>query len=180
VIPQNNGDCRGSARGRNRFQVRIARFAKLARMAIWRDAFPLEQVKEHSRDTLISHLGIEFVEAGDDYLKARMPVDARTQQPARMLHGGASVALAETLASWAATFVVDREKNYCVGLEINANHVRAVGTGFVTGTARPVHLGRSTQIWEVRIVDDADRLVCVSRVTMAVLATANRYGNTPG
>jgi 1,4-dihydroxy-2-naphthoyl-CoA hydrolase len=105
-----------------------------------------------------------------------MPVDARTHQPAHVLHGGASVALAETLASWAGTFVVDREKNYCVGLEINANHVRPAASGWVLGTARPIHLGRSTQIWEVRIVDEADRLICVSRVTMAVLATASRYG----
>ena len=133
-------------------------------------------MNQHSKDTLIAHLGIEFIEAGDDYVKARMPVDHRTHQPARMLHGGASVALAETLASWAATFVVDRETNYCVGLEINANHVRPVGSGWVIGTARPVHLGRSTQIWEVRVADESDRLVCISRVTMAVLSTPNRYG----
>jgi 1,4-dihydroxy-2-naphthoyl-CoA hydrolase len=149
-------------------------------MAIWRDSFPLELVKQHSQNTLISQLGIEFIEAGDDHLKARMPVDARTHQPAHVLHGGASVVLAETLASWAATYVVDREKSYCVGLEINANHVRPVASGWVTGTARPVHLGRSTQIWEVRITDESERLVCISRVTMAVLATANRYGNPPG
>jgi 1,4-dihydroxy-2-naphthoyl-CoA hydrolase len=149
-------------------------------MGIWRDSFPLELVNEHSRGTLVSHLGIEFIEAGDDYVTARMPVDARTRQPAHVLHGGASVALAETLASWAATFVVDREQNYCVGLEINANHVRAAGSGWVIGTARPVHLGRSTHVWEVRITDESNRLVCISRVTMAVLATANRYGNPPG
>jgi 1,4-dihydroxy-2-naphthoyl-CoA hydrolase len=148
-------------------------------MAIWREPFPLVEVQQHSQNTLISQLGIEFVEAGDDYLTAKMPVDARTHQPAHMLHGGASAALAETLASWAATFVVDREKNYCVGLEINANHVRAVGSGWVIGTARPVHLGRTTQIWDVRIVDESDRLVCVSRVTMAVLAMASRYGSAP-
>ncbi len=146
-------------------------------MAIWHDTFSLDFVKQHSQNTLVSQLGIEFIEAGDDYLTARMPVDARTCQPARVLHGGASVALAETLASWAATFVVDREKNYCVGLEINANHVRAATSGWVTGTARPVHLGRSTQVWEVRLTDESQRLVCISRVTMAVLATANRYGN---
>ncbi|HEV8547589.1 MAG TPA: hotdog fold thioesterase [Polyangiaceae bacterium] len=146
-------------------------------MAIWRDVPQLELLKQHSQDTLITQLGIEFVEAGDDYLIARMPVDTRTRQPAHVLHGGASVALAETLASWAATFVVDREQNYCVGLEINANHLRAVASGWVTGTARPLHLGRSTHVWEVRITDEAQRLVCISRVTMAVLATANRYGN---
>ncbi|HWP05722.1 MAG TPA: hotdog fold thioesterase [Polyangiaceae bacterium] len=146
-------------------------------MAIWHGTFLLDYVKQHSENTLVSQLGIEFIEAGDDYLSARMPVDARTRQPANVLHGGASVALAETLASWAATFVVDRNKNYCVGLEINANHVRAATSGWVIGTARPVHLGRSTQVWEVRITDESQRLVCISRVTMAVLATANRYGN---
>ena len=145
-------------------------------MAIWFDEFPLESAREKGRDTLVDHLGIELLEAGDDYLSARMPVDRRTWQPARVLHGGASVVLAETLASWAATFCVDRSQNHCVGLEINANHVRPVAEGWVTGTARPVHLGRTTQIWEVRITDDANgKLVCVSRVTMAVLSTPNRY-----
>ncbi len=145
-------------------------------MAIWFDGFPLESARERSLETLVDHLGIELVEAGDDYLSARMPVDRRTRQPAGVLHGGASVVLAETLASWAATYCVDRSKNHCVGLEINANHVRPVAEGWVTGTARPVHLGRSTQIWEVRITDDANgKLVCVSRVTMAVLNTPNRY-----
>jgi 1,4-dihydroxy-2-naphthoyl-CoA hydrolase len=144
-------------------------------MAIWFDGFPIELVSERSQGTLITALGIEFVAAGDDFVSARMPVDARTRQPAGVLHGGASVALAETLASWAATFVVDREKHYCVGLEINANHVRAATSGWVIGTARPVHLGRSTHVWEVRIVDEQDKLVCISRVTMAVLSTPNRY-----
>lgn len=144
-------------------------------MAIWFDGFLLDHVNDKSQGTLITQLGIEFIAAGDDYVSARMPVDDRTRQPAGVLHGGASVALAETLASWGATFAVDREKHYCVGLEINANHVRSVGSGWVTGTARPLHLGRSTQIWEVRIVDENDRLVCVSRVTMAVLAVPSRY-----
>lgn len=139
-------------------------------MAIWFDeSFPVSAVNERSRSTLMQHLGIEFTEAGDDYIAAKMPVDERTRQPFGVLHGGASVALAETLASWGAIFVVDRSQYYCVGLEINANHVRAVSSGWVVGTARPVHLGRSTQIWEVRIVDEEKRLVCISRVTMAVL-----------
>lgn len=136
---------------------------------------PLEAVQERNRGTLVEALGIELVARGDDFLTGRMPVDQRTHQPAHVAHGGASVALAETLASWAATFAVDREKHHCVGLEINANHVRSVASGWVTGTARPVHLGRSTQIWEVRIVDEQDSLVCISRITMAVLATPNRY-----
>lgn len=144
-------------------------------MAIWFDEVSLSLVREHSQNTLIAQLGIEFLEAGDDFLSARMPVDARTHQPAGMLHGGASVALAETLASWGATFTVDRQKNHCVGLEINANHVRGLSSGWVTGTARPLHMGRTTQIWEVRIVDEQNRLVCISRVTMAVLEMKNRY-----
>jgi 1,4-dihydroxy-2-naphthoyl-CoA hydrolase len=144
-------------------------------MAIWFDGFPLELVNDRNRDCLPGRLGIEFVAATDDSVTARMPVDARTHQPAGMIHGGASVALAETLASWGATFVVDRNLKHCVGLEINANHVRAVGKGHVIGTARPLHLGRSTQIWEARIVDEQDKLVCIARVTMAVLDKASAY-----
>lgn len=144
-------------------------------MAIWFKPFPLEQARERGRNTLLELLGIELLEAGDDWLKARMPVDQRTRQPAGVLHGGASVVLAETLASWAATFCVDPEKFHCVGLEINANHVRPVADGFVYGTARPFHLGRTTQLWDVRITGADDKLVCVSRVTMAVLPTPSRY-----
>lgn len=144
-------------------------------MSIWFKEFDVRFVNERSRGTLVELLSIEFVAAGDDYATAKMPVDARTRQPAGMLHGGASVVLAETLASWSASLTVDPSLHHCVGLEINANHVRAVASGWVTGTARPLHLGRSTQIWEVRIVDEQDRLVCISRVTMAVLNMANRY-----
>jgi 1,4-dihydroxy-2-naphthoyl-CoA hydrolase len=145
-------------------------------MAIWfGPRFSLETANVRSQGTLVSQLGIEFVEAGDDYVSARMPVDERTRQPAGVLHGGASVVLAETLASWGAMFTVDPGQHHCVGLEINANHVRAISSGWVIGTARPLHLGRSTQIWEVRMVDEQERLTCVSRVTMAVLATPNRY-----
>lgn len=144
-------------------------------MAIWFKDFPLDYARKMGRECLIDHLGIELLEAGDDYLKASMPVDRRTHQPAGFLHGGASVALAETLASWAATFCVDQSKHHCVGLEINANHVRPVSDGHVFGTARPLHLGKSTQIWEVRITDRRDKLVCVSRVTMAVLDMPNQY-----
>lgn len=145
-----------------------------APMAIWFDGFPLDVVNERSRGTLIGQLGIEFVAAGDDYVVAKMPVDERTKQPFGVLHGGASVALAETLASWGASLTVDPARQQCVGLEINANHIRSATTGWVTGTARPLHLGRSTQVWEVRIVDERDRLVCVSRVTMAVLEVQPR------
>jgi 1,4-dihydroxy-2-naphthoyl-CoA hydrolase len=144
-------------------------------MAIWFDGFPLDYANERAKDSLIAHLGIEVIEAGDDYLKARMPVDRRTQQPAGVLHGGASVALAETLASWGAAFAVDRTKHHCVGIEINANHVRPAGDGYVTGIARPVQLGKTLHVWEVRISDEKDRLVCISRVTMAVLNVAMQY-----
>ena len=144
-------------------------------MAIWFDGFPLNYANERSRDSLIAHLGIEVIEAGDDYLKARMPVDQRTKQPAGVLHGGASVALAETLASWGAAFAVDRAKHHCVGIEINANHVRPASGGHVTGVARPVQLGKTLHVWEVRISDERDRLVCISRVTMAVLNLAMQY-----
>ena len=138
-------------------------------MAIWYDRFPIEYANELSKNTLIENLGIELEEGGDDYLSARMPVDSRTRQPAGILHGGASVVLAETLASWAATYTVDRKQHYCVGLEINANHLRPVVDGYVLGIARPIHLGKKTQVWEVRIADDQGKQVCVSRVTMAIL-----------
>jgi 1,4-dihydroxy-2-naphthoyl-CoA hydrolase len=147
-------------------------------MAIWFDGFPLGQAQSLGRDTLIAHLGIELLEAGDDFLKARMPVDPRTRQPAGVLHGGASVTLAETLASWAATYCVDRSKHHCVGLEINANHVRPVREGHVYGVARPIHLGRSTHIWEIRITTEDGKLVCISRITMAVLDTPDCYTST--
>lgn len=144
-------------------------------MAIWFTAIPLDKARARGKGTLLETLGIELLEAGEDWLKARMPVDGRTRQPAGVLHGGASVVLAETLASWASTFSVDPEKFHCVGLEINANHVRPVAEGHVYGVARPFHLGRTTQVWDIRITDDKDKLVCVSRVTMAVLATPSRY-----
>ncbi len=136
---------------------------------IWFKEFTLEQVNGLGRDTMISHVGIEVTEIGDDYLRGRMPVDQRTRQPYGILHGGASVVLSETLASVGAQFVLDWENTRCVGLEINANHVRSVSEGYVLGTTRPVHLGRRTQIWETRITDERDRLTCISRITMAVL-----------
>ena len=129
----------------------------------------LEQLNEFSRGTMAETLGIEFTALGDDFLTARMPVDARTQQPYGLLHGGASATLAETLGSIAGAFSVDIEKKVVVGLELNCNHVRSVREGFVYGTARPIHLGGSTQIWDIRIVDDQERLVCIARLTLAVL-----------
>jgi 1,4-dihydroxy-2-naphthoyl-CoA hydrolase len=138
-------------------------------MAIWFDGFDMTGVTARMGDALPGHLGIELLEAGDDFLKARMPVDRRTKQPAGLLHGGASVALAETVASIGAYQCIDRDQFYCVGLEINANHIRAVSDGHVYAVARPAHLGRSTHVWEVRITDAADKLVCLSCVTMAIV-----------
>lgn len=120
------------------------------------------------------HLGIEFTEIGPDYIKATMPVDHRTKQPYGLLHGGASVALAETLGSVGAAMVVDHNEYICVGQEINANHLRSVRSGFVTGTAKPIHIGSSSQVWEIKIHDERDHLVCISRLTVAVLKRKDR------
>jgi 1,4-dihydroxy-2-naphthoyl-CoA hydrolase len=120
-------------------------------------------------DTMGQHLGMEFVEVGPGFLKMRMPVDHRTHQPYGLLHGGASCALAETVGSVASFFVIDTSKYICVGLEINANHLRGIRSGFVTATATPLHLGSSTHVWDIKIHDDAGKLVCVSRLTVAIL-----------
>jgi uncharacterized protein (TIGR00369 family) len=141
-----------------------------ASAAIWHGSPDLAQANEMSADSAIGHLGIEFTELGPNHLTGRMPVDSRTRQPFGILHGGASVLLAESLVSCAATFVAAPGKT-CVGMEINANHLRPVARGWVTGIARPISLGRRSQVWEVRIVDGADRLVCISRCTMAVIDT---------
>lgn len=135
---------------------------------VWHDHPDLDQANSMSEGCAIGHLGITFTEVGPDHLTARMPVDHRTRQPLGILHGGASVMLAETLVSWAATFAAEPGKT-CVGMEINANHLRSVASGTVTGTARPISLGRRSQVWEVRVVDDDDRLVAVSRCTVAVI-----------
>ena len=137
-------------------------------MKIWHREVNLEQIAPLRRDTLVGHLGIAFVEIGPDYLRATMPVDQRTRQLMGVLHGGASVALAETVGSFAANLCVDSEKVVCVGQEINANHLRPVASGLVTATARPVHLGSRSHVWSIEIRDERDKLVCVSRLTMAV------------
>lgn len=129
----------------------------------------LAQLNVQSSNTLVSQLGIEFTEIGASHLVARMPVDARTHQPLGMLHGGASVALAETLGSVAATLCVNPETQYCVGLEINANHIKSVRSGFVFGKTTPIHIGKRTQVWEIRITNEQHELVCVSRITLAVI-----------
>lgn len=138
-------------------------------MAIWFQTSSIEKLQERHKDTLINHLDIRLTEIGEDYLCGEMPVDHRTVQPMGLLHGGASVALAETLGSVAANLVVDREKKACVGLEINANHLKSVRSGKVIGTARPVHIGSSTQVWSIEIRNEAGQLTCISRITMAVL-----------
>lgn len=137
---------------------------------VFRAPVDLQLVNELSRNTLIDHLGIVFTAAGEDWLQATMPVDARTKQPYGLLHGGASVVLAETLGSSAGNLCVDPTQQVCVGLEINANHLRAARSGVVTGTARALHVGRTTQVWEIRIEDEAGKPVCISRLTLAVVA----------
>ena len=135
---------------------------------IWFRPYTIDQVRFFG-NSLPQHLGIEFTELGPDFIRGRMPVDNRTRQPYGILHGGASVALAETLGSTGAGLVVDPDKYRVVGQEINANHVRAVSEGFVIGTARPVHIGKRSHVWEIRITDERERLVCISRITMFVI-----------
>lgn len=119
--------------------------------------------------TLVANLGIEFTEIGDDFMRARMPVDSRTLQPYGLLHGGASIALAETLGSLASTALIDLSTQTVVGLDINGNHLRSVRSGFVIGTVRPIHIGRRTHVWEIHIEDENERLVNISRLTMMIL-----------
>jgi 1,4-dihydroxy-2-naphthoyl-CoA hydrolase len=140
-------------------------------MSIWKQDTDLQRLDGWIRNTLMEALGIRVTAIGEDWLQGTMPVDHRTHQPYGLLHGGASVALAETLGSSAAMLTLDPEKERAVGLDINANHIRGVTSGTVTGTARPLHLGRSTQVWEIRIEDEAGKLVCISRLTMAVVPT---------
>ncbi len=138
-------------------------------MSIWRITPDINKVNEISRNTMKEQLGIEFTEFGEDYIKAIMPVDHRTHQPMGILHGGASVALAETLGSVGSYLTIDHSNFFCVGLEINANHIRSKKDGIVTGTAKPIHLGAQTQLWEIKIVDEQNKLICISRLTMAIL-----------
>lgn len=121
------------------------------------------------KETMGEYIGIEWVELGNDFLKAKMPVDHRTRQPYGLLHGGASCVLAESIGSMASAMVVDHSKFVCVGLEINANHVRSARQGFVTGIARPLHLGANTHVWDIKIYDELEKLVCVSRLTVAII-----------
>jgi 1,4-dihydroxy-2-naphthoyl-CoA hydrolase len=137
-------------------------------LSIWNSETTVEALNEASDNTLVRHLGIEFTEIGDDSISATMPVDHRTLQPMGILHGGASVSLAETVGSTAAAMAA-REGYYVVGLDINANHIRSVREGLVSAIAKPVHIGGSTQVWEIIISDENGKTTCVSRLTMAVL-----------
>jgi len=138
-------------------------------MAIWFANPNIEDAKASQAGLLSPHIGIEMTEFGPDYLRGTMPVEPRTRQPMGFLHGGASLVLAETLGSVAANFVVDRAKFRCLGQEINANHLRPVSDGIVIGTARPFHIGARSQVWSIEIRDPAERLVCISRLTVAVI-----------
>lgn len=129
----------------------------------------IDILNESSKNSMVEHLGIIYTDIGKKHLSAKMPVDHRTHQPMGLLHGGASVTLAETLGSVAATFSVDYQKYACVGIEINANHIKGVTEGWVIGTAKPLHLGKSTQIWEIIINNESGELVCISRLTLAVI-----------
>ena len=140
-------------------------------MAIWFKQYSLDDVQRRGKGTMVEHIGIIITEVGENFLRGTMPVDQRTVQPMGILHGGASIALAETLGSIAANLVVDPEKFYCVGLDINGNHIRSAKAGsIVTGTASPLHIGSTTQVWNIEISNEEGKLVCISRLTIAVLS----------
>jgi 1,4-dihydroxy-2-naphthoyl-CoA hydrolase len=139
-------------------------------MRIWyKKDLVINDMHSFGKDTMSEYLGLEWLELGDDFLKATMPVDNRTKQPYGLLHGGASCVLAETVGSMASALVVDHSKFVCVGLEINANHVRSAREGRVTGVASPLHLGSNTHVWDIKIYDEVQKLVCISRLTVAVI-----------
>jgi len=139
-------------------------------MSIWfNKSLSLADIKMLGSKTMGDHLGMEWKEVGPDYLKIKMPVDDRTKQPYGLLHGGASCALAETAGSVASHCIIDTDKFICVGLEINANHIRGVKDGYVTATCTPLHIGASTHVWDIKIHDDREKLICVSRLTVAIL-----------
>jgi len=138
-------------------------------MAIWKTPFTLDQLNEMNRNTMVEHLGISFVDFDAESMTATMPVDSRTLQPFGIMHGGASASLAETVGSIAANFSVNQEIEYCVGLDINTSHLKKVSEGMVKGIARPVHIGRKTHVWEVKIFNNNDQLISQSRLTMFVI-----------
>ena len=138
-------------------------------MRVWKKHIDIEELTRSHIDTAVSHLGMEFLEVGDDFIRGRVPVDKRTQQPFGLLHGGVSVVLAEALGSCGAHYSCP-EGHRAVGLDINANHLKSATSGWVTGITRPVHRGRTTHVWAIELSNDAGELTCVSRITMAVLA----------
>ena len=137
--------------------------------SIWKQAVSVQSLTDIHRETTVAHLGIEFLEVGEDYIHARAPVDARTRQPYGILHGGISVVLAETLGSCCAASAVPAGHR-AVGLDINANHIRSVSSGWVTGTSRPIHIGRTTHVWHIELANEQGQLTCISRITMSILA----------
>lgn len=141
----------------------------MSKERIFPEYVQLDKLNEMSKDTMVEHLGIEFTEIGGNFLRATMPVDKRTKQPMGLLHGGASVALAETLGSVGATLLLEMGKQHAVGLEINTNHIKSAKEGKVTGTATPIHLGQGTHVWNIEIKNDKGQLVAISRITMAIL-----------
>jgi len=148
-------------------------------MKIWfNKELSLEDIKPLGKGTMGEYIGIEWMELGENFIRARMPVDHRTKQPYGLLHGGASCVLSETIGSVASAMVVDHSKYICVGMEINANHVRSAREGFVTGIATPLHLGSNTHVWDVRIYDELEKLVCVSRLTVAVIPRKESFRQT--
>lgn len=139
-------------------------------MSIWfNKAITLESIKDFGKDTMADYLGMQWVEIGDDYLKLSMPVNEKTKQPYGILHGGASCVLAETVGSVASALVIDMDKNICMGLDINANHVRSAKEGIVVGHCTPLHLGKTTHVWDIKIYDETEKLICISRLTVAIL-----------
>ena len=129
----------------------------------------LQHILDLGKGTMAEYIGIEWMELGADYLKAKMPVDHRTNQPYGLLHGGASAVLAETIGSVGSALIVDQDLFYCVGLEINANHIRSARDGYVIGKGTPIHLGKSTHVWDIKIIDEKEKLICVSRLTVAII-----------
>lgn len=146
--------------------------------SIWQNPYTLEQIEEFTKNTLVSHMGIKVIKIGDNYLVGTMPVDHRSKQPRGILHGGASVAFAESLGSLGANMAAKADKQ-CVGLEINANHLQRVTEGFLVGIAKPMHIGRSTHVWQIQITSESGKLICVSRLTMAVIEKPQDTSDEP-
>jgi 1,4-dihydroxy-2-naphthoyl-CoA hydrolase len=140
---------------------------------MWKSDYSIDQVNSMSKNTILDVLGIEITEKGEDFLAGKMPVDSRTVQPMRILHGGANVVLAETLGSIASLMIINPEEEISVGVDINANHIRSVKSGWVTGIAKPISIGRKIHVWEIKITDEEDRLTCISRLTVSVLPKKN-------